>query len=475
MKILDKTPELIDRLAAHRTIGGAPRHELEWLAAHGELRRYEVGEIPQPKGTPAEHMVVQLTGHVSTYVDRPTGRRFMLETKGGDLTAILPFARGGGVRLGDVTILEPTDALFVHRDQFPALIRECPEILEAIVHTMLDRARFFMSSSAQDEKVMSLGRLAAGLAHELNNPASAASRSAKQLVEALAQSHRAAETLGTLGLTQTQRALIDDVANGALMPATTGVYSALQRADLEEEVMEWLDEHEADHGPAEALADSGVSRESLDALADEFDGDDLNVVLRWIGAEYVARTLATEVQRATTRIHDLVSAVKRFTYVDRAAAPELVNVAQGLIDTVAVLRAKAKEKSVGIELDAPDSLPRVMANAGELNQVWANLIENAIDAVAVGGSVTISARRDGGDLIVRVIDDGPGVPADIQGRIFEPFFTTKPIGQGTGLGLDIARRAVQRFDGHLSLESRPGSTEFRVTLPLATPATQGAA
>ena len=473
MKILEKTPELIDRLAAHRTIGNAPRAELEWLAAHGELRRYEVGEVPQPKGTPAEHMVVQLSGIVSTYVDRPTGRRFLLQTRGGDLTAELPFSRGG-TQIGDVTILEPTEALFVHRDQFPELIRECPTILASIVHTSIDRVRGMTSSSAQDEKVMSLGRLAAGLAHELNNPASAASRSAKQLVDALAESHRAAEGLGALGLNERQRTLIDAVASGALIPATTGVYSALQRADLEEDVIEWLDEHDADHRPAEALADSGVTRESLDSLADEFEGDDLNVVLRWIAAEYVARTLAAEVQRATNRIHDLVSAVKRFTYVDRAAAPELTDVAQGLMDTVAVLRSKAKGKSVAIELDIAGDLPRVLANTGELNQVWANLIENAIDAVEAGGSVSVIARHEAGELIVRVVDDGAGVPPEIQGRIFDPFFTTKPIGQGTGLGLDIARRVVQRFDGHIALDTRPGRTEFRVTFPVTNATRQAA-
>ena len=466
MKILEKTPELIDRLAAHRAIGRAPRHELEWLAAHGEWRRFEVGEIPLPKGTPAEHMVVQLSGVVSTYTDRPTGRRFLLETKGGDLTAVLPFSRGG-TQVGDVTITEAAEALFVHQSQFPELIRECPTILAAIVHVMLDRTHAMMSSSVQDEKVMSLGRLAAGLAHELNNPASAASRSAKRLVDALAQSHRAAEALGALGLTETQRTLIDAVANGALIPATTGVFSALQRADLEEEVIEWLDEHDADHAPAEALADSGVTLESLDALAEEFEGDGLNVVLRWISAEYIARSLAAEVQRATGRIHDLVSAVKRFTYVDRAAAPELTDVGQGLADTVAVLRSKAKEKSVAIDLDVSAELPRVLANTGELNQVWANLVENAIDAVGPGGNVSIVARPNGDEAIVRIIDDGPGVPPEIQGRIFDPFFTTKPIGQGTGLGLDIARRVVQRFDGHLALDTRPGRTEFRVTFPVA--------
>ena len=467
--VVDPQPvDLVDRLAKHRVLGHAPRAELEWLAAHGELRHYEAGETAQLKGSSFEHMVVLLTGHVTTIFDSGAGRRHVLESVAGDVTALLPFSRGL-TAIGDVMVPESTDALFVHRSQFPEMIRVCPEIVAACVHVMIDRVRMFMTTSLQDDKVMSLGRLAAGLAHELNNPASAASRSAKQLHDALGESHRAAEALGAVGLTEKQRELIDAVATGALMPATTGVFSALQQADREDDVLDWLDAHEADHAPAESLADSGITRESLDALADEFEGDTLDVVLRWIAAEYAARTLAAEVERATTRIHELVSAVKRFTYVDRAAAPELTDVVQSVSDTVMVLRSKAKTKSVSIELTMPDDLPKVVANAGELNQVWANLIENAIDAVPAGGGgeVRVSARRDGNEVVVCVIDNGPGVPEELKGKIFEPFFTTKPIGQGTGLGLDIARRVVQRFEGHLVLESRPGRTEFRVVLPTA--------
>ena len=466
--VVDPKPaDLVDRLARHRVLGHAPRAELEWLAAHGDLRHLEIGERVQPKGSVFDHMVVMLTGRVLTTIDTGAGRRHLIESIGGDVTALLPFSRGT-IAVGEVTITETAEALFVHRSQFPEMIRVCPEIVAACVHAMIDRTRTFTSTSLQDDKVMALGRLAAGLAHELNNPASAASRSAKQLREAVGASHRAAEALGGIGLTEKQRELIDAVANGALMPATTGVYSALQQADREDEIADWLDEHDADHAPAEALAESGVTRESLDALADEFEGEALDVVLRWIGTEYIARTLAVEVERATTRIHDLVSAVKRFTYVDRAAAPELTDVSQSLFDTVAVLKSKAKSKSVSIDVDVADTLPKVIANAGELNQVWANLIENAIDAVPSGGEVRVAAHHDGAaEVAVCVIDNGPGVPPDIQGRIFDPFFTTKPIGQGTGLGLDIARRIVQRFDGRIALDSRPGHTEFRVVLPVA--------
>jgi signal transduction histidine kinase len=461
-----ESSDLVDRLAAHRLLGQVPRAELEWLAGHGELRHLAIGDVPFIKGTPLEHMIIQLSGRVSTAVDGGSGRRHVIDTGPGEITGLLPFSRGV-VSIGSVTIVEPVDAVFVHRSLFPEMLRACPAIVEAGVHAMVDRARMYTSASLQDDKVMALGRLAAGLAHELNNPASAASRSARQLRDAVAASHRAAEALGAVGLTDKQRKIIDAVASGALVPATTGVYSALQQADREDDVLDWLDEHDADHGPAESLADSGVTRESLDALAEEFEGERLDVVLRWIAAEYVARTLAAEVERAATRIHELVSAVKRFTYMDRAAAPELTDVAQSVNDTVLVLRSKAKAKSVSIEVDVAAALPKVLANAGELNQVWANLIENAIDAVPAGGEVRVTARREGDEVVVCVMDNGSGVPAELQGRIFEPFFTTKPIGQGTGLGLDIARRVVQSVEGKIALQSRPGRTEFRVALPVA--------
>jgi signal transduction histidine kinase len=324
---------------------------------------------------------------------------------------------------------------------------------------------------------MSMGRLAASLAHELNNPASAASRSAKQLGAGLAAAERAAEALGALNLSPPQRARLDDVASGALMPTATGVFSAIERADHEEDIAEWLDSHGADDTLADTLAESGVTRDSLDVLADDFDGEDLDIVLRWIGTVYTARILTAEVERATTRIHELVSAVKRFTYMDRAAAPELTDVTQGINDTVMVLSTKAKTKSVAIRVDIAPRLPKIVANAGELNQVWSNLIENAIDALPEGGEIRVTARVVDGEVVVCVVDNGPGVPTELQQRIFEPFFTTKPIGQGTGLGLDIALRVVRRFGGLIELDSKPGHTEFRVALPVSPPAesvTEGA-
>jgi signal transduction histidine kinase len=316
-----------------------------------------------------------------------------------------------------------------------------------------------------------LGRLAAGLAHELNNPAAAAARSARRLSEALFEAHEAARALGAARLDAGQLAAIESIGSRSGIPTTTGVFSAIERADQEESVAEWLDEHEVNPATAAALSESGVTIDALDDLAESLSGSALDTALRWIAAEYTTRTLVSEVERATTRIYDLVSAVKRFTYMSRDAGVQPTNIAQGLTDAVTMIAAKARGKSIAVRVDIPTGLPLIPGNGGELSQVWSNLLENALDAAGDGGEVIVRAALVGNDVVVRVIDNGPGIPTDIADRIFDPFFTTKPMGQGTGLGLDISRRIVLLHGGQISAESKPGGgrTEFRVTLPAERP------
>ena len=448
-------------------LAGVPRAELEWLATHGEYISLKAGDLADRKGAPVERMVIQLSGTASLFIDRGTGRRHLIDTHAGDITGLLPFSRVSSPP-SDVVVTEDVEALVIHRDQFPDLIRECPSVIAIIVHFMVDRARVMQTATMHDDKMASLGRLAAGLAHELNNPASAASRSAKLLGQALTEAHDASHALGAAHLSEAQRASIEEIGARSLIPTTSGVFSAIERSDREDEIADWLDAHHASVTPASAsaLAESGLTTETLDELADAFTGDALTAALRWIAAEYAARSLAADVERATTRIYDLVSSVKRFTYMDRAAPAEPTNIAQGLADTVSMLATKARAKSVSVSVDVEPGLPMLLGNPGELNQVWSNLLENAIDAVGESGHVSMSAARDGETVVVRVIDDGPGIPADVSPRIFDPFFTTKPIGQGTGLGLDISRRLVLAHDGQIAVESRPGRTEFRVILPI---------
>ncbi len=458
------TAHLIDRLQTHRTLGSAPREELAWLVSHGGLVQFGKGDNVTAVANAIDYLYVLFSGHIAIYLDRGGARRKVMEWVGGDVVGNLPYSRMK-FSPGQVYSEEVSEALAIHRRHFPALIRECPEIATLLVHVMLDRARVFRADDSQVEKMMSLGKLAAGLAHELNNPASAAARSATLLAGTLAESDEAALVLGAAGLS--------DAALGALkhvrelcVGAPAGVQSPLERADREDSIAEWLVARELDVGAAHALADSAVTLPMLDDMAQVVHGTALDAAVRWIASGCATRGLVSDIEKAASRVYTLVSAVKGFTHMDRPSTPEPLDVGRGLSDTIAVLSSKARQKSVGVRLELEPELPRVMGSGGELNQVWANLIDNAIDAVPASGQVTVTAQHERGWVVVRVIDNGPGIPDEISGRIFDPFFTTKPVGQGTGLGLDIVRRQVQQHGGSVELETRPGRTEFRVSLPL---------
>ena len=459
-------PDLVSRLAAHRTLGAAPRHELEWMAAHGRLRRVSAGEVLAPKGESIDTLHVVLSGHYSIWVNRGTGPRKVMEWRGGDVTGLLPYSRMNRAP-GDVIAEEPTEIFDLHRDDFPGLIRECHEVTAILVHVMLDRARHFTENDLHAEKMASLGRLAAGLAHELNNPASAVVRSAKGLTECLVEAEKTSLELGAARLPAPQFAAIDELRHLCVGTVARAARPALEQADREEAIAAWLDEHGVAIVAAQALADSAVTLAALDRAAALLDRPTLDLGLRWVAANCSAEMLVADIEVAATRIHGLVAAVKGFTHVDQANVPKVIDIKQGLADTVTVLRAKARSKGISVNLTVEADLPAVEGFGGELNQVWANLIDNALDAVADRGHVEVAAGRVGPSLVVRVIDDGPGIPAEILDHIFDPFFTTKPVGHGTGLGLDIARRLVERHEGEVSVESRPGRTEFRVTLPSA--------
>jgi signal transduction histidine kinase len=461
----EEDADLLARLTGHRAIGKAPRAELEWLVAHGALEHYEPGRMIARKGEPVEALYVILKGHVSHFMDQGGTWRKAIDWREGDATGLLPYSRLTNAP-GNSIIQEPTDALRVAGEHLPALPIECPHVTGALVHAMVDRARAFKVSDLQVEKMASLGKLAAGLAHELNNPASAAARSAQLISQALAESDAASRAFGAADLDAHALAMVERIRSICGAAPATSVLSPLERADREESLANWLLDHGADDALAAPLAETDVTLALLDDLAATISGDQLVTSLRWVAAGCTVRGLARDIERAASRVHELVSAVKGFTYMDRAASPEPVDIAKGLTDTLAVMAAKARKKSASLTVDVPADLPRVRGFGGELNQVWANLVDNALDAVSDGGQVIVTARAAGAKVVVRVTDDGPGIPAEVKSRIFDPFFTTKPVGKGTGLGLDIVRRLVDRNDGSIEVESEPGQTEFRVALPV---------
>ena len=457
---------LIDRLLNHRTVGSVPRAELEWVLARSRVRDLNKGEILTAS---AQERVMGLyfilSGRLAIYVNHGTGPRKVMEWIGGDLTGMMPYSRLK-TPPGDVVAEEPTTTVMLDREHLEDLKRDCPELTTVCVHVMLDRARVFTSSALFDEKMMSLGRLAAGLAHELNNPASAVARNASSLSTQLADLDRTTRTFCALGLSNAAWAEIEAVREQAAAAATNDL-TPIERADRQDAVGEWLTAQGAPDVEPDRLVDGGWTVEHLRRVSAVVSKAQIGLTIDYLASAGATRRLASDIQRAASRVHELVSAIKRFTYMDQAMVATPTPLGPALSDTITMLASKARHKDAELRLVVEPDLPRVDAYGGELNQVWTNLIDNALDAVPRGGRVVVSAGHQGGSVVVRVSDNGPGIPAEVLPRIFDPFFTTKEVGKGTGLGLDIARRLVVKHRGTIDLRTDATGTVFEVTLPIA--------
>jgi signal transduction histidine kinase len=332
---------------------------------------------------------------------------------------------------------------------------------------MADRIRYVTRDEQQREKMMALGKLSAGLAHELNNPASAASVAADNLREAVCQMRAADLAIDRMMLPAEQRLALSEAEQKLLEappPANTNA-DPLERSDREQSIGTWLEER----GLAEAwdlagvLADAGFDRAGIAQLTAGFTPEVLAPVLDRLAAALSVTRLVEIIESSTRRISQLVKAVKEYSYMDQSSEQE-IDIHDGIENTLLILGHRLK-RGIRVTREFDRGLPKICAFGSELNQVWTNLIVNAIDAMGETGELEIRTARDGGSLLVEVIDSGDGIPAESQPHIFEPFFTTKPVGQGTGLGLDTANRIVRKHRGSMRFESRPGRTVFQVRLP----------
>jgi signal transduction histidine kinase len=351
--------------------------------------------------------------------------------------------------------------LEIDSEAFRRVAVDIPDVADVLISRLAQRMRYTQRAYRQHEKLAALGKLSAGLAHELNNPAAAARRAAEELrdaglkVQLLALRHderfspKGREALASLQRESTGAAITLD---------------PLALSDAEDTLAAWLEDRDVEVAweLAPTLAAAGVSAERLDGLAVELGDRSLADGLAWLAATLDLVGLADEVRVSAGRISDLVGAMKEYTYMDRGAPLE-VDVVSGLEKTLTILGHKLR--GVSVEREYEDSLPKVPGHGAELNQVWTNLLDNAADAVDGRGRITLKAFQDGDSVAVEVVDDGPGIPREARGRVFEPFFTTKEVGAGVGLGLDIVRRVVSGHGGEVSLKSKPGETSFTVRLP----------
>jgi signal transduction histidine kinase len=340
-----------------------------------------------------------------------------------------------------------------------------------VLQIATQRMQGFASMRQQHEKLAALGKLSAGLAHELNNPASAASRAAAGLREALPTLQSRALRLCKLGLGagQIDRLSAYQEALSARQPGLAPL-STLERSDREDALGDWLSDRDVPNAfdVAAALVEHGVTADELAELVAELPPAAVAEALAWLAESAAADGLLAEVELSSRRIAELVGAVKAYSYMDQGPVQE-VEINRDLENTLTVLGHKLK-KGVTVERQYAPALPKIMGRGGELNQVWTNIIVNAIEAMGYKGTLTLVTRCEHDFVMVEVADNGPGIPPEIQGRIFEPFFTTKGVGTGTGLGLDISYRVIKQHNGTIELQSRPGHTRFIVRLPVGSAA-----
>ncbi|MEP7309485.1 MAG: ATP-binding protein [Acidobacteriota bacterium] len=448
-----------------------------WLAEHGEVTDYESGESVFELGHVAEHMFAVLEGAIEIVFNVGGQLVPFVTQRPGTVSGLLPFSRmrsfsGSGRAVG------PTRLYRLHQSFFDEMLHRAPTLGPVLVSMMTDRVRETTRLAQQREKMMALGKLSAGLAHELNNPATAVRRDADALDQQLARLPELtrmllvhgidAEALGRGGawLAAWARGTARAASEAASEATTPG---ALERSRLEQQVGVWLDERGVNESwlLVEPLVGAGLSPDHLCQLTDGVAAAALSDFVTWFTAIIGAQTLARDIRVASGRMTELVGSVKVYSHMDRAGDRERTDLREGIDSTLVMLGHKLKRKHITLERDYAPDLPAVSAFAGELNQVWTNLADNAIDAMPDDGVLRVETARDGGTAVVRVVDNGAGIPPEIQARIFEAFFTTKPIGEGTGLGLDIVQRIVaQQHGGTVDVESAPGRTVFTVRLPI---------
>jgi signal transduction histidine kinase len=418
------------------------------------------------EGDPADALFVVLDGEVRGRrehggVDAPgfVGRA-------GQVTGMLPFSRMTVFPLtGRATL--PSWILRLHKDHFHEMLQRIPELLPRLIGVLADRIREYSRAEQQRDKLSALGKLSAGLAHELNNPASAAGRAAESLREYMRELRRINKTLDEASLSCEERLLLASLEDKLVdQLASTPQRDALEQSDLEEELASWLNRRNIPNASrlASGLVEAGVDCASLERLGAKFRGEVLSAILARVVSSVGAERLTREIEASTGRISELVRAIKEYTYMDQAPEQE-VDVHRGIESTLTMLKFRLKH-GVQVKREFADNLPRIFARGSELNQVWTNLIDNAIDAMGGKGEITIRTSRELDFVLIEIIDSGPGVAAAVKSHIFEPFFTTKGVGEGTGMGLDTVYRIVRAHRGEISVDSKPGRTNFQVRLPL---------
>ncbi|OIN57969.1 ATP-binding protein [Arsenicibacter rosenii] len=448
-----------------------PDEQLQWLLERSESQVHPAKTTLYKPDDPVDHLILVVSGQVRLDSDAQSAKEEIALYGPHSVMGVLPYSR---MKTAPTywNVQAEAELLYLHRDYLREMTQHCYELTEALVHRMTARVRDFTKLAQQNEKMASLGRLSAGLAHELNNPVAAVVRSANTLRKHMHATPERFKTIMRLQLSDAQIDVVNQLLL-RLLSAPAKHLSLLERSSLEDELMDWLDDHDITDNDdlAGQLIEFNVSADDLDTLFEGVGTGNIQGVLDWLVTNLVTEKLVLDISDASGRIQTLVGSIKNYTYMDRGEGKSNLHIQEGIQSTLTLLNHKLKQKQITTTVELADNLPVLCGWPGELNQVWTNLIDNAVDAMDNGGRLEITSQidqRPNGQtfILTKVVDSGKGIPENVIDRIFDPFFTTKPIGSGTGLGLDIVQGIVHRHNGSIKVKSQPGHTEFSICLPV---------
>jgi len=466
-----QVPRIIEEVRKFSVFADLPEEDLRWLAERMDEFTLEAGQIYARPGDEVDYLTLMIEGELQVSMLTSAGSPIFVAVAG-EITGRLPFSRLKQFKgLGRAVM--HTRMIRLHRQYFPELVQRMPLLTERLVGLMSDRIREVTRTETQQEKLMALGKLSAGLAHELNNPAAAAVRAAQSLLGSFQDIREVSLRLLKHASTEEQRNTLFEFelnAGKKLVAQSEPAGDALELSDREERVTNWLEKHGIREGwkIAATLAEGGIDEPQLEKFTGKIGSELLPDALHRVAAIMNMFGLIREINNSAQRISELVAAVKRYSYMDQTSLQE-VDLREDLDNTLKIFAHRIKN-GVVVTRNYEGALPRICAYGGELNQVWTNLIDNAIDSMKGKGELKIKTCKELDYAVVEIEDNGPGIPKDIQSRIFDPFFTTKKVGEGTGLGLDTVGRIVRRHHGFIEVESQPGQTSFTIRLPFKQPA-----
>lgn len=462
----------MDKIATIRQISefeDIPQNQLEWLIEKSVPVSMKVGEFLFQPGDPLDTLLVILSGKYIMKVQQNNQFKVIANLDQPTVTGLLPYSRAKEVRGYGETIREG-ECLRLHKDHFKEMIANHEELTTALVHTMSTRIREFTKSQQQNEKLLSLGKLSAGLAHELNNPAAAVVRSARHMKEILAGTPEKFKDVVHIQLSDEQ---IDAVADLLFSKINSGQVnlSMMERSEREDELLDWLNDREVENSEdiADNLVDFDFSTDELDEAYESLEEEHVGPTVNWMNQVLTTEKLVSEIEDASSRIGELVKSIKSYTHMDQSPEMKPIDIHDGLNNTLVMLNHKLKKSNIELVKEYDESLGFVEALPSALNQVWTNLIDNAIDAMksVEKRELRIETVKDGEFVNINVRDSGTGIPEDIKDKIFDPFFTTKEVGEGTGIGLELVHRIINNdHNGSIKVNSKPGDTVFQVCFPI---------